>query len=180
MDTIQLIAVKGIEKVNVDDLVATVKVANDLNIDPNFLNTVIAFETSGTWSPSIKNAAGSGATGLIQFIAPTAVRLGTTTKDLANMTYIQQLEYVKKYFSQFKKLHTLEDVYLAVFYPKAIGLANSAIIATAGEKTYEQNKGFDTSGKGYITKLDITSTIRSVYNAGKVRGVVEIPLVQDC
>lgn len=38
----------------------------------------MAFESGETFSPSIKNAAGSGAVGLIQFMPSTAKALGTS------------------------------------------------------------------------------------------------------
>jgi len=176
LETVNIVAVKGIENASLDDLAAMIETARSIGIEPDYLATVIAFETAGKWSPSVKNPR-SGATGLIQFLKSTAIKLGTTVDELAQMSFSQQLVYVAKYFSSFGKLNTLEDTYLAVFYPKAIGLSSNAIIASAGESVYEQNKGFDTTNKGYITKSDITSTIRSVYNQGKARGVVEVPLV---
>jgi hypothetical protein len=172
----QLIAVKGIEYVDPADLNALIESAKRISIDPNWLASVIAFETGGTWSPSIKNAVGSGATGLIQFMPSTAKQLGTTVSDLAVMSFKDQLKYVEAYFGWFSGLHNLEDVYLAVFYPKAIGQSNSWVVANQGEAVYTQNSGFDSSQKGYITRGDITSTIRGVYNAGVKRGVVEVPL----
>lgn len=47
----------------------------------NWLMACMAFETGETFSPTIKNGAGSGATGLIQFMPKTAIGLGTTTAE---------------------------------------------------------------------------------------------------
>jgi hypothetical protein len=55
----------------------------------------MAFETGETFSPSIKNKA-SGATGLIQFMRSTAKGSGTTTAALAEMTAVDQLDFVEK------------------------------------------------------------------------------------
>src|SRR4051812_1834879 len=65
--------------------------------------TVMGFETGTTFSPSIRNAAGSGATGLIQFMPSTARSLGTSTDAMAKMTDVAQLDYVAKYLLWFGK-----------------------------------------------------------------------------
>ncbi|AXB30838.1 hypothetical protein DSB67_04295 [Vibrio campbellii] len=67
-------------------------VCKELGINPDFLMACMAFETGETFSPKIKNAAGSGATGLIQFMPATAKGLGTTTEKLAQMTAVKQLD----------------------------------------------------------------------------------------
>lgn len=98
------------------------EISSDLDLDPNHLMAAIAFETGETFSPTIKNAAGSGATGLIQFMPRTARNLGTTTDELARMTAVEQLDYVQKYFAPFKgKCKTLSDVYMAILWPAAVG-----------------------------------------------------------
>jgi hypothetical protein len=70
----------------------------------------------------------SGATGLIQFMPSTAKSLGTTTDVLLSMNNIQQLNYVLAYLRPYKgKMNNFVDVYLAVFYPAAIGDYNYII-----------------------------------------------------
>lgn len=49
-----------------------VAMAKMLNTDPNWLMAVMAFESGESFRPDIRNAAGSGATGLIQFMPATA------------------------------------------------------------------------------------------------------------
>src|SRR5690606_871732 len=56
------------------------------------LMTAMAFETGETFSPSVMNAAGSGAVGLIQFMPSTARALGTTSQKLAAMGDLEQLD----------------------------------------------------------------------------------------
>jgi hypothetical protein len=85
-------------------------IAKTLELNPDFLMAAMAFETGETFSPSITNAAGSGAAGLIQFTPGTAKALGTTTAALATMTAEAQLEYVGKYFLPKRgRLWTIED-----------------------------------------------------------------------
>lgn len=106
--------------------------AVSLNIDPAHLANVIHFESAYKWRPDVENTSyrhqkcgGGYATGLIQFIPCTAQGLGTSLAALKAMTAEQQMDYVKKYFAdvirEYGPLRTQEDVYMAVFHPKAIG-----------------------------------------------------------
>ncbi len=168
-----IIKVPGIERLSGSERSALVAAANKLGINPDWLATVISFETAGTFSPSIVNRAGSGAFGLIQFMPSTAKHiLGTATTDEAvrigkAMTFGQQLtRMVIPYFAG-RKMTSLEDVYLAVFYPAAMNKAGSYVIGSAPGAVYTQNAGFDKTGKGFITRDDVTSRLRSLYqNAG--------------
>ena len=166
-----LAKVRGIEKLPAGDLRALIAAANYIQIDPDWLATAISFETGGTFSPSVKNKAGSGATGLIQFMPSTARSLGTTTDALAKMSFKAQLEYVKKYFEPMKgKLHSLDDVYLYIFSPKGIGRPHDFVMYSSPEAAYTQNIGFDRDGKGYITKGDVTMSIESLLNQALALG----------
>lgn len=139
------------------------ELANELEVDPDWLMTVFSFETAGTFSPSIRNPNGS-ATGLIQFLRVTAEDLGTSIDELASMTPIQQLDWVREYFIDSKgDLRSLEDVYLKVFYPAAIGQSDDFIVGPPGSRTYNANRGFDTDNDGAVTKNEISSTIRDRY-----------------
>ena len=60
--------------------------AKRMGVSEDYLYAVMSFETGGTFDPAQKNMAGSGATGLIQFIPSTAEGLGTSTSELARMT----------------------------------------------------------------------------------------------
>jgi murein DD-endopeptidase MepM/ murein hydrolase activator NlpD len=129
------------------------------------LMTVMAFETGGSFSPSIPNAAGSSAMGIIQFMDFTAKNLGTTREALKNMTAEEQMVYVGKYFEPYKgRLNTLEDAYLAVFSPAFIGKGNNHVAYERGSVAYEQNRGLDLNGDGKITVGEIGSKIRNVWN----------------
>jgi len=73
-----------------------IEICEYLAVSPDFMMSCIAFESGETFSSSIKNAAGSEATGLIQFMPSTAKALGTTVEKLERMTPVEQLDYVKK------------------------------------------------------------------------------------
>lgn len=139
-----------------------VEISDNLWIQPEYLMKVMSFESGGTLDPSITNGAGSGATGLIQFMPSTAVNLGTTTAKLAKMTAVEQLDYVEKFFlSKKDTLKTLEDVYLAVFSPAFIGKSLSYVAYSTWSAAYTQNKWFDTNKDGKMTVEEITETVRT-------------------
>jgi hypothetical protein len=132
-----------------------------LQVAPEYLMAVMGFETGGSYSPSVKNKAGSGATGLIQFMPATAKGLETSTEQLAKMSAIQQLDYVEKYMSrQAGRLKSLEDVYMAVLYPKAVGQPSDGAIFNRGTKAYTQNAGLDINKDGKVTPAEATEKVR--------------------
>ncbi len=150
-----------------------IRIAGNLKVNPDYLMACIAFESGASFSPSIKNAAGSGATGLIQFMPTTAKHLGTTVDALAKMTAVAQLDYVEKYFKMVNKpLKTLEDVYLSILYPAAVGRDPNSTLFKKGKKTYEQNSGFDANKDGTITPAEISVKVRGMYNKGLQKGFI--------
>jgi hypothetical protein len=148
-----------------------IEVAETLRLNPDFLAAVMSFESAGTFSPSIRNKF-SGATGLIQFMPSTATLLGTTTDKLSKMTAEQQLDYVKEYYERVlggRTITTLADHYLAVFAPAFIGKGPDAVTYAAPSKAYEQNKGLDKAGKGFITVADTTAPVQSIVDGASAR-----------
>ncbi|MBR0556524.1 peptidoglycan-binding protein [Ciceribacter sp. L1K23] len=134
-----------------------------LHIDPDHLMAVMAFETGETFAPDKKNAAGSGATGLIQFMGSTAEDLGTSTAALAAMTATEQLKWVEKYFRRVaagRNLASLSDVYMAVLWPAAIGKPESYALFVQGTKQYTQNDGLDVNKDGVVTKAEATAKVQ--------------------
>lgn len=166
-----ILAVRGIEKLSSSQLQALVDTADQLGIDPDWLATVISFETAGTFSTNIPNAAGSGAFGLIQFMPSTARGiLKTTTNEEAvrigkGMSFEEQLKRMVIPYFKGRTMRNLNDVYLQVFYPAAAGKSDSYVVGSDPSAVYRQNKGFDKEGKGYITRSDITRTINAVAQA---------------
>ena len=119
-------------------------VSSRLDIDPNWLMAVM-------WKESRLNAQAvnktGGATGLIQFMPNTAKGLGTSTNDLYNMSNINQLKYVEKYFKPYKdKINSYMDLYLVTFFPIALSKTNDWFFQTSTltkEKIGIQNKGIN-------------------------------------
>lgn len=148
-------------------------ISQGLGVSPDFLMACMAFETGETFSPAVKNAAGSGAVGLIQFMPSTAKMLGTSTEALEKMTAETQLDYVEKYFKPKRgKLNTLIDVYMAILYPAAIGKSSDYALFEKGSITYKQNAGFDKDRDGKITLVEISSLVTQKYQKGLKRGYI--------
>lgn len=143
------------------------EIAGNLNIDPSWLMAVMGFETGYTFSPSIPNPR-SSATGLIQFVSSTAKSLGTTTTQLARMTAVQQLDYVEKYFNQYRgRINNLGDCYMAVFWPAGIGKPDAYVIATSPSSVYNANAGLDINRDGTITRGEAISRVNDSYRRGQ-------------
>lgn len=142
------------------------EIAGNLNIDASWLMAVMGFETGYTFSPSIKNP-GSSATGLIQFVSSTAKSLGTSTTHLARMTAVQQLDYVEKYFNQYKgRINNLGDCYMAVFWPAGIGKPDTYVIATSPSSVYNANAGLDANRDGKITRGEAVARVNDSLRRG--------------
>jgi len=142
-------------------------IAERLGTDPDYLMAVMAFESAGTFSPSVRNPH-SGATGLIQFMPRTARGLGTTTDALAQMTAEEQLEYVALYFAPYRgQLDTLGDVYMAVLWPRAVGMPPDTVLFDAVDGAlYRQNRGLDANRNGAVTKAEAVASVQRRYDAG--------------
>jgi Transglycosylase SLT domain len=148
-----------------------IRVARGIGADPNHLMACMAFESAHTFSPSIRNAAGSGAVGLIQFMPSTAKALGTTTAELAAMTAEDQLEYVRRYFSPYVgRLWTLEDCYMAILWPRGIAKPLDYVLFSRGDPVcparYRQNAGLDKDRDGNVTKFEAASHVRAELERG--------------
>ena len=140
-------------KSNKAEFIAKVKdIAAKLGTDPNFLMAVM-------WSESGLNHRAvnptGGATGLIQFMPNTARALGTTTEALRNMTNVDQLDYVLKYYWGYRsKLKSFGDVYLVTFFPAAVGKPDSFVLETkslSARLIAQQNPIFDLNKDGKVT-----------------------------
>ncbi len=146
----------------------------------NKLMGCMGWESGRTFSAKIVNKAGSGATGLIQFMPTTAKGLGTTCEALARMTPEDQLNYVWKYFSPYKgKLKTLSDLYMAILWPKAVGKPETAALWTKASMptTFRQNAGLDSNKDYKITKGEAAAKVAAVLNEGfKDKYVLEVDL----
>lgn len=127
---------------------------------PNDLMSCMAFESGETFSPSVKNGAGSGATGLIQFMPVTATGLGTTVQQLERMTAVQQLDLVAKYFQPYApRIKSLSDMYMAILLPAYIGRSDFSALFSRGTVAYRQNSALDADTDGLITKAEASSMV---------------------
>lgn len=141
-----------------------------LGSDPSDLMTCMAWESGRSFSPAKKNMAGSGATGLIQFMPDTAKGLGTTVEKLAAMSAEAQLDWVEKYFQPYKgKLSTLADLYMAILWPAAVGKPLEHVLWTAATRptTYRQNAGLDANKDGVITKAECSAKLYAMKAEGQ-------------
>lgn len=153
-----------------------ISICADLGIPPDWLMACMYFESG--LNPQAVNKAGSGATGLIQFMPSTARSLGTSTELLAAMSGIDQLAYVWKYFRHWAGLlHTLEDVYMTILWPSAIGKPDDYPLFDRDKmpKTYGQNAGLDddrngvdepTDHDGKISKWEASACVRAALAKG--------------
>jgi hypothetical protein len=141
--------------------------AQRLGISEDYLYTVMDFETGGSFSPSQKNRAGSGATGLIQFMPSTARGLGTSTDALSKMTRVQQMKYVEQYLAEagVKSGATLSDLYMSILFPAAVGKGEDFVLFGKGARSgytgraYDQNSGLDKDKSGSITKAEASAKV---------------------
>lgn len=143
----------------------------------NWLMACMAWESNETFSPSIKNMAGSGATGLIQFMPATARGLGTTTEELAKMTAEKQLVYVENYFKPYaSRIKSLSDTYMAILWPAAIGMPENSPLWDRESRptTYRQNAGLDIDKDGTITKAEAASKVQAKLNRGLKDGLAYV------
>ena len=139
------------------------RLSGKYDLDPSILLGVMDFETGGTFDPAQANAAGSSATGLIQFMANTAKSLGTSTEELKGMSRAEQMQFVEKYLDQFEgKIRggSVADVYMAVLFPKAINKEESFTLFSEGTKAYRQNKGLDRNKDGKVTKGEAARKVK--------------------
>lgn len=133
----------------------------------DWLMACMAFETGERFSPSVRNPS-STATGLIQFMAATARQLGTTTTRLAAMTAVQQLAYVEAYLRPYaRRIHSLEDMYMSILWPRGIGQTLNWVLWYSGTQTYAVNRGLDRNRDGKVTKQEAAQKVRALLDKGR-------------
>jgi len=140
------------------------------------LMACMKFESAGTFSPTIQNQGGAQFFGLIQFGKDAATDLGLTLDQIKAMSQLEQLDLVFKYFEMWEKrgkvYRRMEDFYLTIFYPAAVGKGPNEVIFRRDStdrmnaKGYIQNKGFDAANTGVITVGQICERMYSEYYEG--------------
>jgi hypothetical protein len=77
------------------------------------------------------------------------------------MTPLAQLDFVRRYFLPNKgRLRDLNDVYMAILWPRAVGRPASYILFARGSKEYVQNRGLDVNDDGVVTKVEAASRVQ--------------------
>lgn len=150
-----------------------IQTAKDFRIGSiDWLPACIAFETIETFSPSIRPRRRDGslissAVGLIQFMKATAADIGVDYDKLPQMSVEEQLKWVWVYFRKTMKdvgvrsLDTVEDVYMVIHWPQAVGKPLTQTMYTDGSLAYKANRGLDLDKNGTITKAEAGSLIRA-------------------
>lgn len=175
-ETVELARVRGIENVDAAGLAKIVKVARAIGVPPSDLAAAISFETAGSFDPAQKNLGGGSAIGLIQFMPPTARHLGTTSRDLAAMTFVEQMDYVQKYFKPLiGRLRNVRDLYMGIFAPIGVGKDPSFRLPYKG-RAYEQNKGLDRNKDGSITVGEASQPVTNILWAARSREPVMVDM----
>jgi hypothetical protein len=118
------------------------------------LNSIAVNKQTGDVADAYTRAI-TRATGLIQFMPATAKGLGTSTQALFKMNAIQQLDYVQRYYQPYKtRIHNFHDLYLATFFPAAMGKSDDFVIETktiSAQTIAKQNPIFDLNKDGKVT-----------------------------
>lgn len=144
------------------------EISAKLKIVPDWLMVVFKIEATDPRTGLISHRAVnpvSGATGYIQFMPATATGLGTSTFALRNMTNVQQLDYVYKYFAPYAgRINSITDLYTITFFPRALGQADGYILQTATLKAgtiAAQNRAYDLNRDNQITLKELKDSINA-------------------
>ena len=139
------------------------KVADSLGVDKAHLIAIMKAESG--MDPAAVNPQ-SRATGLIQFMPKTAQSLGTSVEELRNMSAVDQLDYVYRYFKMVGVRPGMDagDLYMAVFMPAHVGKPDDTVLGQQGAdgfsgKVYAQNASLDKDRDGAITIGDVKSRV---------------------
>lgn len=140
-----------------------ISISNKLNVNPNWL--LVTMWKESTLQAKALNE-GTNAVGLIQFMPSTLKQWNLTWQQVYNMTALQQLDLVYKYFLPYKKyIKNYPDLYLAAFLPLAFTKSDTWPFEVPGKASAtavrNANKGIDVNKDGVITKIDF---YKYVYN----------------
>ena len=129
----------------------------------DYLIACMKFESN--LNPKAENKL-SHAVGLIQFMPTTCKSLGITSDEMLALDFCKQLKYVKLYFKPyFRKVKTLNDMYMAILMPKFIG-ADDDVNIFSKKIQYKQNIGLDFNKDKIITKSEACRRVQHIYDVG--------------
>ncbi len=166
------------EKVSQSFIDKVIDIARRLDVDPNWIMSAIDFESGHTFSASVTNKI--GCVGLIQFCPDAGQTYKTIAGErielsaLASMTNVEQLEWVYKYLNQYKsKLISFADLYLAIFYPRALAKPDDYVLQDSrlsADTIARNNPAFalvdPDTGQEYVTVRSVKDTILSTLPDG--------------
>lgn len=153
------------------------KIAKDLGVDAKDLREIIRFETAGTFSSKSHDPFGVSI-GLIGFTSGTAKSLGTSKAELAEMTPVEQLDYVHRYYKMVgvRPGDDRGKIYMRTFMPAFADSPDDTVLGRKGggnlilpsgkpiqlsmHKIWEQNPAFTQKyKKDYFTVGDVKNSI---------------------
>lgn len=173
----EILHIAGLEKTTPAFQRKLIGVADRRGLDPGYLAAVIHFESA--YNPQAINKH-SGAVGLIQWLKNSAESVGTSHAELMQMSALDQLDYVEKWYEDrdpLKRIETPEDHYLAVFSPGNMYKPPGTVIATRPEGgcgvppkgAYCQNAGLDRNGDGIVTNTEAAAPVLARIAAAEQR-----------
>jgi hypothetical protein len=140
-------------------------ISTRLGIQPDWLMSVMFFESG---LDKKKENPVTGAYGFIQMMPETYQGYGLKAADFYVLPAVRQLDFVEKYLNFAKgKMKSFTDVYLAVFFPKAMREKDSYVLQTEKLKAGTiaiQNAPFDTNKNGQITVGEIKNFLKTYFN----------------
>lgn len=136
------------------------QIAQALGINPDWLMIVMKVESN--LNHRAVNPM-SQATGLIQFMPRTAIGLGTSTFALKQMSNVDQLDYVYRYFKPYAgRLRDITDLYTVTFFPRALGKPDEYVLQTdtlSAGLIASQNRPYDINRDNQITVAELKTSI---------------------
>jgi hypothetical protein len=155
-------------------------VAQNIGVSESDLLTVMYKETAGTLDPSTTNSI--GCVGLIQFcpdVARGSIKTISgkqyTLSNLSQMTRDQQLDVVESYYKSLgfrsDKPRTLTDLYVATFYPAAIGKPSTYIVGSDNSISFQHKLAEQNPGIAKYSNVFVNG--KKVINLDAVRAFIQ-------
>jgi len=150
------------------------QVAANLSIPVHWMYAVMDVESG--FDPAVRNQEyvnqgreDDAAIGLIQFMPRTARDLGTSVDELKNMSMTEQLTYVERFYEQWAgRINSPEDLYVATFYPAALGRDDDFVLGSQEENpeaaiagVVSGNSKLDSNNDGRITLGEVKAFYRN-------------------
>jgi len=160
-------------KVNKDAFIAKVReISKKLQIEPDWLMAAMWIE-SGIKADAINEI---GCVGLIQFCPVTySESWGLTQSYLANLSNVEQLDYVYKYikaqnkaFHDGKKIKSYPDLHALIFFPKAIQFKRKQVLeygTLTAEQVALKNSAIDLNKNLEITKKEFEKYAKTKFTS---------------